>query len=329
MDLKAIQLVAEALSAGQTTPDILIAGTPGRAGDNGQSRPPAQNGRDGRNASCNWFNGCDSSTRGTKGNNGNAGENGRNGSDGGDAIPAKIFIGTVQGTVFVCGRGGNGGDGGRGGDGGNGGNGGTGGDGDKHGMYEAYGSEGGDGGNGGNGGKGGNGGNGGNGSSVVIDFRAYAPNSQIVPSTEPSRPGKSGQGGAAGQSGIGGRGGSRGGPYGDGGMAGTPGEQGKDGGRGGVASTFTIKQGAGASIGAKDINVPAGTIYPVTDRDCHFGTVTIKQGGILSIQTRQDVKINKLVKIAAPMLRSKTKTASNTSKGKARKSLAKAKDNKR
>ncbi|MDQ2046062.1 hypothetical protein WNY97_15690 [Pseudoalteromonas fuliginea] len=46
----------------------------------------------------------------------------------------------------------------------------------------------------------------------------------------------------------------------------------------------------------KDITVKAGDIYPVTDNDRNFGTVTIEQGGQLAIQTAAQVIIEHLVK---------------------------------
>lgn len=116
MILKASQMIAQAVNTGQSRPDILIVGRQAAAGDSGASKPPAQDGRNGRNADCGWR-GCDSSTRGTKGDDGKDGDHAQNGTDGGDAPPAKIFVGTLQGTMFVFGRGGDGGNGGKGGNG--------------------------------------------------------------------------------------------------------------------------------------------------------------------------------------------------------------------
>jgi hypothetical protein len=333
MTLATSQLIAAAVSAGQSTPDILIAGSQGESGVDGANRPTAPSGGNGRNANCNWATGCTNSSRGGDGGDGDNGGNGGNGSHGGDAPSAKIFIGTLQGTLFVSGRGGNGGDGGDGGDGGWGGNGGRGGNGATDGSFSAPGSDGGPGGNGGDGGIGGNGGDGGNGSNVTLVVAQYEPDSQVVPTTEPSHPGIGKAGGAPGGAGIGGTPGSRGGAPGTPGTWGDPGTPGTDGTKFGAPSTFDISQRELKPVIGVDITVTPGMILPITDRERNFNTVTIQQGGLISIQTSNEVRINKLVKVPGKvtvrtMESSSPLTKTTKRSGKAKKTGAKPKPKK-
>ena len=119
-----MNLMAEAMAGGQTTPDVSIVGAQGQTGNAGQNGQTGNGGVDGRNANCNWKTGCSSGSSGTNGADGGDGSGGIEGGEGGDATDAKIYIGELSGTIFVAGRGGIGGNGGYGGNGGNGGNGG-------------------------------------------------------------------------------------------------------------------------------------------------------------------------------------------------------------
>jgi hypothetical protein len=302
MTLEASQLIADAVSAGQSTPDIIIAGADGDAGRNGHHPTPvAPSGLKGDNAKCNWQGCIRQAVNGAPGAPGMRGADGQKGDDGGDAPAANISIGLVQGIVFVFGSGGSGGDGGNGAEGGRSGDGGEGGSGDSWGAYRAHGANGGDSLDAGNGGNGGNGGHGGQGSLVTIQCDELAPQSEFVPGTAPGTPGSGGQGGQGGSPGLPGRAGYRGRFYGNRGNPGKPGSPGKDG-NAGAPSTFRIKQNSGKTVpkGQKSITVAPGEIYPVTTSDRTFDTVTIQQGGILSIQTSRLVTIGTLVKVTGP-----------------------------
>jgi hypothetical protein len=80
---------------------------------------------------------------------------------------------------------------------------------------------------------------------------------------------------------------------------------------------FDIKQkSAGTSTKSqKSITVAPGQIYRVTASDRTFDTVTIQEGGILSIETSQAVTIATLIKVTAPT-ESKARTTSTRSERK-------------
>ncbi len=318
MTLEASQLIANAMSSGQSSPDVVITGAQGREGRNGIPALKSSSGHEGNRARCNW-NGCHTRAgdggRGLQGVTGARGEDGRNG---GDAPPANISIGVLQGLVFIFGSGGNGGDGGNGSDGGESGDGGRGGSGDSWGLYKTPGGNGGNSLDGGKGGDGGDGGDGGNGSLVTIQCGELSPHSELVPSTASSNPGIGGQGGLGGLPGTPGRPGYRGRFGGHSGKAAPPGSPGKEG-KAGSPSVFEIKQMSAGTFpkSQKSITVTLGQIYRVTGSDRTFDTVTIQEGGILSIETSQAVTIAKLVKVAAPP-KSKARTTSTRSERKAK-----------
>ncbi|HXM46913.1 MAG TPA: hypothetical protein VN956_03520 [Pyrinomonadaceae bacterium] len=317
MTLEASQLIANAVSSGQSSPDVIITGAQGREGRKGRPAHKSHNGMDGPRAWCN-AGGCTRAGDGAPGQPAIHAGRGEDGGDGGDAPPANISIGVLQGLVFIFGSGGNGGDGGNGSDGGESGNGGNGGSGDSWGLYKTPGGNGGDSLGGGQGGNGGDAGDGGNGSLVTIQCGELSPDSELVPSTASSNPGIGGQGGFGGLPGMPGRAGHRGRHPGRSGSAGPPGSPGKEGKAGGP-SMFDIKQMSPGTFpkSQKSITVAPGQIYRVTGRDRTFDTVTIQEGGILSIETSQAVTIATLVKVAAPP-KSKARTTSTRSERKVR-----------